>query len=116
LFTWQKEVLAEDVQKVFWGNTCLWALVVAWSKSEKTGDQGFIEGQCMVMNSFDKKHGVAATGVDLRSGATIASASVVTESTPPWGWDQAQAPVSEMEMAWAIARAPAPAPGWAKQS
>jgi len=67
----------------------------------------------MAMNSFDKKHGVAATGVDLRSGAAIASASAVTESAPPWGRDWAQAPASEMEMAWAIA--PAPAPGQAKQ-
>jgi len=121
----------EDVQKVFWGNTFWCAFVVAWSKSEKTGDQGFIEGQRMVMNSFDKKHGVAAMGVDLRSGAAIASALAVIESAPPWGRDRAQAPASEMEMAWAIAlapapapappapapapAAPAPAPGWAKQ-
>jgi len=107
------EVLAEDVQKVFQGDTFLWAFVVAWSKSEKTGDQGFIEGQHMVMNSFDKKHGVAAMGVDLRSGAAIASASAVTESAPPRGQDQGRAPALEMEMAWAIA--PAPAPGRAKQ-
>ena len=67
----------------------------------------------MAMNSFDKKHGVVAMGVNLRSGATIASASAVTESAPPRGWDWARAPASEMEMAWAIA--PAPAPGRAKQ-
>jgi len=110
------------VQKVFQGNTFLWVFVVAWSKSEKTGDQGFIKGQCMAMNSFDKKHGVVAMGVDLRLGAAIALALAVTESAPPRGQDRAQAPASEMETAWAIApppavapAAPAPAPGWAKQ-
>jgi len=105
----------EDVQKVFQGDTFLWVFVVAWSESEKTGDQGFIEGQRMAMNSFDKKHGVAATGVDLRLGATIASALAVTESAPPQGRDRARAPASEMETARAIAPAPAPAPGRAKQ-
>jgi len=107
------------VQKVFQGDTFLWAFVVAGSKSEKTGDQGFIKRQCMAMNNFDKKHGVAATGVDLRSGAAIALALAVTESAPPWGRDRARAPASEMEMAWAIAPAPAapaaPAPGQVKQ-
>ena len=59
---WQKEVCDEDVQKVFKANAFLWAFVVAWLKSDKTGDQVFMEAQLRAMNAFDMKHGMPPHG------------------------------------------------------
>ena len=74
LFTWQKEVVAEDVQQVFGADAFLWGFVVAWSKTENAGDEAFIAGQLKAMNAFDQKHGVAPMGV--------ASGSAMTQSAP----------------------------------
>jgi hypothetical protein len=41
------------VQSVFCADTFLWGFVVAWGKSEKTGDEQFVESQQRAMKTFD---------------------------------------------------------------
>jgi hypothetical protein len=52
---------------VFHNEQFLWGFVVAWVKSEKMGDQNFIDGQLSAMRNFDEKHGVTAMAVPGRS-------------------------------------------------
>jgi hypothetical protein len=57
----------------------LWGFVVAWSKSEKTGDKEFIKGQQRaIMTTFDRKNGTTATTVP--STSTMAVVPIVTKS------------------------------------
>jgi hypothetical protein len=37
----------------------LWGFVVAWGKSEKTGDEEFVEGQWRVMKTFNGRVAIA---------------------------------------------------------
>ena len=53
----------EGVQKVFHGDRFLWGSIVAWAKSEKNGDQKFMEGQWSVMRIFDEKNGLMGRAV-----------------------------------------------------
>jgi hypothetical protein len=62
------------MQEVFQANTFLWGFVVAWYNSDKTGDEGFIEGQRRAMKTFNEKKGTTKLATAAAGTGGMASA------------------------------------------
>lgn len=74
------------MQEVFAADAFLWGFVVAWFKSDKTGDQGFVKGQQRAMKTFNKKTGAtgpteSAMAVAGKVGVAMAAAGTFRAAT-----------------------------------
>ena len=69
-----------EVKEAFLADTFLWGFVVAWSKSDRTGGQEFIEGQWMAMKTFKEKRVVTAPS---RSGPAMAASPTTMATAAP---------------------------------
>jgi hypothetical protein len=65
------------VQSVFHADTFLWGFVMAWGKSEKTGDEQFVESQWRVMKTFDGRATTAGSSKMATAGTSRSAGALV---------------------------------------